>query len=427
MSAGEAADCFSAFTFRQMRHAGDMFTSRPIRSFRRYSAISLSLVFSFSAMHAKPEPTFEPTKMAEIQEAILEAIGKKEIPGATFWLERQGQSFALTLGDKSIEPTREPLTADTIFDAASLTKVTATTPSIMLLVERGKIVLDAPVATYIPEFAAEGKGGVTIRHLMTHTSGLRAGLSLSPSWSGIEHAIELASKEKLNAKPGEEFVYSDINFILLGEIVGRVSGKRLDQFAWEEIFLPLGMYDSYFLPPENLLPRIAPTQKTANGILHGVVHDPTAQAIGGVAGHAGLFTTTRDLARYARMILNKGELDGVRVLAPETVAEMTRVQTAESVGTKRGLGWDIDSRFSRPRGELFPLGSFGHTGWTGGCLWIDPDSETFWIFLSSRVHPDGKGNIIPVQTKLATLAAEAIHGFDFSKAPNARKAKEKNP
>ncbi len=361
--------------------------------------------------------------MGEIQVAIEEAMEKREIPGAAFWLERQGQSFGLTLGDRALLPEVERLTADTIFDGASLTKVVATTPSIMLLVERGEVDLGAAVAEYIPEFAAEGKEGVTVRQLMTHTSGLRPGLSLSPAWSGRERAIELASGEKLRSVPGTEFVYSDINFILLGEIVRRVSGVGIDEFARREIFEPLGMVDTEFLPAESLRPRVAPTQETRDGMLRGVVHDPTARAMGGVAGHAGLFTTARDLARYARMMLNKGELDGVRLFEAETVAEMTRVQTAPEVESRRGLGWDIDSRFSRPRGELFPIGSFGHTGWTGGCLWIDPYSETFWIFLSSRVHPDGKGNIIPVQTKLATLAAEAIRGFDFSDVPGALPAR----
>jgi uncharacterized protein YbbC (DUF1343 family) len=215
------------------------------------------------------------------------------------------------------------------------------------------------------------------------------------------------------------FRYSDVNFILLGEVVQRVSGRNLAEFAAAEIFRPLKMQTTSYSPKSAQLPRIAPTQQAAEGMLRGKVHDPTARRMGGVAGHAGVFTTASDLARFARMLLNEGELEGVRLFKPETVKLMTSVQSAEQVLSRRGLGWDIDSPYSRPRGALFPLGSFGHTGWTGAALWIDPFSRTFWILLSNRVHPDGKGNTLPLYFTLGTLAAEAVENFNFTNVAGA--------
>src|SRR5207253_3801998 len=204
----------------------------------------------------------------------------------------------------------------------------------------------------------------------------------------------------------------------------------LDAFCQREIFDRLRMKDTGFLRAADRGPRvanrIAPTEFVEGTLLRGVVHDPTARRMGGVAGHAGLFTTAADLARYARMLLNSGELDGVRLFRPETVKLMTSVQSPDSVAARRGLGWDIDSGYSRPRGKIFPLGSYGHTGFTGTCLWIDPFSETFWIFLTNRVHPDGQGNIFPLQAALANLAAEAVEGFDFANVPGALAARNTN-
>ncbi|HTD87269.1 MAG TPA: exo-beta-N-acetylmuramidase NamZ domain-containing protein, partial [Candidatus Binatia bacterium] len=190
----------------------------------------------------------------------------------------------------------------------------------------------------------------------------------------------------------------------------------LNEFVAREIFVPMKMNDTGYLPPKSKLARVAPT--TTN-LMRGVVHDPTARYMGGVAGHAGLFTTAADLARFARMMLNKGELDGVRIFKPETVRQMTSVQTPESMDTRRGFGWDIDTGYSRPRGKLFPIGSYGHTGFTGNAMWIDPFSETFWILLSNRVHPDSKGNVLPLQLSVATFAAMAVDGFDYTEVDGA--------
>jgi len=368
---------------------------------------------------APPKPVFDSARLAEMDAAVQQAIADKMLPGGVLWLERNGAAYHKAYGQKALSPSEEPMTEATIFDAASLTKVVATTPAIMLLVERGQVRLDEPLVTYLPEFKGNGKETFTIRQLLTHTSGLRPDIDTKPPWSGYETAIRLACAEKVAAPPGTAFRYSDINFLLLGEVVRRVSGRNLNEFVAREVYTPLKMRDTGFLPPPDKLARIAPTEKVNDGMLRGTVHDPTARYMGGVAGHAGLFTTAADLARFARMMLNEGELDGVRILKPETVRLMTRVQTPESIQARRGLGWDIDSGYSRPRGKLFPLGSYGHTGFTGTSIWIDPFSRTFWIFLSNRVHPDGKGNVLPLQATLANLAAEAVVGFDFANVPGA--------
>jgi len=366
-----------------------------------------------------PAQVFRPAKLAGMDAAIERAIVEENCPGGVLWLEHHGVVYQRAFGHRALVPEREAMTADTIFDAASLTKVVACTPAVMLLAERSLVKLDEPVQTYLPEFKGDGKEAVTVRQLLTHTSGLRPDIETSSDWQGPAAAIEKACAEKLLAKPGSTFKYSDINFFLLGEMVQRVSRTPLEVFVQREIYGPLKMTDTGFLPPQEKLPRIAPTEVVAGKPLRGVVHDPTARKMGGVAGHAGLFTTASDLARYARMMLNLGKLDGVRVFKPETVRLMTRVQTPPEIPARRGLGWDIDSAYSGPRGDWFPIGSYGHTGWTGTSLWIDPFSKTFVIFLSNRNHPTEKGSVVALRHTLGTLAAEAVLDFDFSHAPDA--------
>jgi uncharacterized protein YbbC (DUF1343 family)/CubicO group peptidase (beta-lactamase class C family) len=391
--------------------------------------LSLSLFLTFSAcktavpLAAEKAPArstvFFSAKLAEMDAAVWQAIQNKKLPGGVLWLERNGSSYRKVYGQRALVPNLESMTEDTLFDAASLTKVIATTPSIMLLLERGKLQLDAPVHIYIPEFKANGKESITVRHLLTHTSGLRPGLSATPAWSGYEKAIQLACSEKPQNPPGTVFRYSDINFILLGDLVQRVSGMRLHEFAAKEVYRPLRMIDTGFLPKAALGSRVAPTEKVGNEVLRGQVHDPTSRRMGGVAGHAGLFTTAADLARYARMMLNGGTLEGIRIFKPETVQLMTSVQSSGAVSTRRGLGWDIDSSYSGPRGKHFPIGSYGHTGWTGTSIWIDPSSRTFLIFLSNRNHPTEAGSVVALRSELGTLAAEAIAGFNFAYVPGA--------
>jgi uncharacterized protein YbbC (DUF1343 family)/CubicO group peptidase (beta-lactamase class C family) len=313
------------------------------------------------------------------------------------------------------------MTEDTIFDVASLTKVVATTTSVMTLVERGRIRLTDPVTQFIPEFGRHGKDGILVRHLLTHTSGLRPDLELEIEFNGSEEAIRRAIEEVPTAPPGERFIYSDINFFLLGDIVRRVSGERLDRYAKAQIFDPLGMKETTFLPPESWRPRIAPTERcrpmawpcvgpadASVPFLRGTVHDPTARRMDGVAGHAGLFTTAADLSRFCRMLLDGGRLFSVRILSPATIARMTSPSTPPEMRAVRGLGWDIDTPYSANRGDLFPIGSFGHTGFTGTSLWLDPATKSYVVFLSNRVHPDGKGDVTALRGKVATVAAAAL-------------------
>ncbi|HXP87534.1 MAG TPA: exo-beta-N-acetylmuramidase NamZ domain-containing protein [Bryobacteraceae bacterium] len=344
-------------------------------------------------------------------DAQVEAsIRAGQIPGAVLVVGQVagGQTKILhrkAYGQRSLVPTREPMTVDTIFDAASLTKVLATTPAIMKLFEQGKIVLSNPVTTYLPEFQG-GKSAITVRDLMTHFSGLRPDLDLEPAWSGYDTGIRKALAEKSEAPPGQRFVYSDINFELLGEIVRRVSGKPLNEFAREVLYEPLDMRDSTFLPPASLIPRIAPTENNpATGKpFRGVVHDPTARYMGGVAGHAGLFTTADDVALYAGMLLGAGP----RVFSPLTVTKFTTPNSPPDQPILRGLGWDIDSPYSSLRGELYPIGSYGHTGFTGTSLWIDPTSKSYVILMTNRVHPNGGVSINALRARLATIAAAAL-------------------
>jgi uncharacterized protein YbbC (DUF1343 family)/CubicO group peptidase (beta-lactamase class C family) len=357
--------------------------------------------------------------LSAISPVVEAAISRHELPGAVV-LAGRGDAIVYhqAFGQRAVAPSVEAMTEDTIFDLASLTKVVATTTSVMKLMEEGRIRLNDPVASFIPEFGKYGKSGITIRQLLTHTSGLRPDLELEAEFTGAEEAIRRAIEEVPTSPPGERLVYSDINFFLLGDIVRRVSGERLDRYAKTQIFDPLGMRDTGFLPAESLRPRIAPTERCRPlawpcgppdvPFLRGVVHDPTARRMEGVAGHAGLFSTAADLSRFCRMLLGNGRLDTARILSPATVARMTAPSTPAGMRDVRGLGWDIDSAFSSNRGELFPIGSFGHTGFTGTSLWLDPASKSYVVFLSNRVHPDGKGDVTALRGKVATVAAAAL-------------------
>ena len=380
-----------------------------------FAIVLLLFSAAFRVEAADVSKAFAPDKLTEIDAAISLAISDGKCPGGVLWIERHGAAYHKAFGEREVEPQREAMTEDTIFDMASLTKVIATTTAVMRLVEQGKVAIDTPVSQYLPEFRGAGKEAITIRQLMTHTSGLRAGLA-GGAWTGVEAAFARACAEPLPDLPGTVLRYSDINYIVLGVLVGKMSGRPLDQYCAEEIFGPLQMTETMFLPPEKLTPRIAPTTLD---VPRGVVHDPTSRRMGGVAGHAGLFSTAADLARFARMLLGQGTLDGVRILAPETVALMTSVQTPASISGRRGLGWDIDSPHSGPRGKWFPLGSFGHTGWTGTSVWMDPFSETFVIFLSNRNHPTEAGNVLALRRNIATLAAESVRDFNFLHVPGA--------
>jgi len=359
-------------------------------------------------------------RLATVDAVIEKAIADKQVPGAVLLVGRGSYIlYQKAYGMRALVPQAEPMTLDTIFDMASLTKVVATTTSVMILVEEGRIRLNDRVATFIPDFGRYGKGDITIRHLLTHVSGLRPDLDLSDdSWRSYDEAIRRACEEVPASAPGERFVYSDINFFLLAEIVARVAGMPFDRFVQERVARPLGMTDTMFNPPSSLWTRIAPTEMcTPYGwpcegpnqvMLRGIVHDPTARRMGGVAGHAGLFSTAADLSRFCRMVLGGGALGGVRVLSPLTVVKMSMPATAAGLASVRGLGWDLDTSYSSNRGELFPVGSFGHTGFTGTSLWLDPVTKTYVVLLSNRVHPDGKGDATPLRARVATIVASAL-------------------
>lgn len=365
-------------------------------------------------------------RLLQMDAVIAEEIANKRLPGAVVVVGRKGRVvWRKAYGARVVDPEREAMTSDTIFDVASLTKVVATATSIMILVERGKVRLSDPVSQYIPELKGEGRERITIEQLLTHTSGYAPDFDLRERWTGYDEAIKRLIREPLRNPPGTRFTYSDIGFIALGEVVARVSGIPLAEFAQQNIFRPLRMHSTGFRPSDALRSQIAPTEKRRGQLnylgdsganvgaegdvwLRGQVHDPTSYRMNGVAGHAGLFSNANDLAIYCQMILNRGSYRGVRVLSPLTVAEMTRPRIINATGGTRGLGWDINTSFSTNRGELFPLGSFGHTGFTGTSLWIDPASEMFLVFLSNRVHPDGMGDVEPLRGRVASIVAGAV-------------------
>lgn len=341
---------------------------------------------------------------------VHEAVEKDQIPGAVLVIGHNGQIvYRKAYGNRSLVPKKVPMTPETIFDCASLTKVVATTSAIMKLFEQGKVRLNDRVTEYLPEFQG-GKSPITVRQLMTHFSGLRPDVDLSPEWLGYDTGIRLALTDKPRWQPGERFVYSDINFVLLGEIVRRVSGQTLAEFAAATVFRPLGMTDTMFQPSTTLRDRIAPTEPAHRGEspLQGVVHDPTSRFMGGIAGHAGLFSTGDDLARFAEMMVSRGEWQGQRIFGAGTVEKFTTPQTPPNQPILRGLGWDIDSPYSSNRGELFPLGSYGHTGFTGTSMWLDPSSHSYVILLTNAVHPYRRPTITSLRARVATAAAAAI-------------------
>jgi uncharacterized protein YbbC (DUF1343 family)/CubicO group peptidase (beta-lactamase class C family) len=366
------------------------------------------LLVLFSVLYLYAQETFPGGSAAD--EQINQAVKDGTIPGAVLLIGHDGKIvYRKAYGERALLPTREPMTVDTIFDAASLTKVLATTPSIMKLFEQGQIRVDDPVTRYLPQFQ-DGHSPVTIRNLMTHFSGLRPDLDLKPAWSGYETGIHRALIDKPAYPPGVRFVYSDINFILLAEIVHRLSGKMLNDYAHDYVFEPLGMHETMFLPPAALRPRIAPTEidPVTGQPLLGVVHDDTARYMGGVAGHAGVFTTADDLAKFAQMMLDRGEAHGVRLFSPATVEKFASPESPADQPILRGLGWDIDSPYSSERGDLFPIGSYGHTGFTGTSLWIDPFSRTYVILLTNAVHPHRGKSVNSLRSRVATIAAASF-------------------
>lgn len=384
---------------------------------------SLIIAFGFAqacpAFAALPEPDaaaarLNPEKLAAIDTIVADEIASRRVPGAVVVVGRgDAIAFAKAYGDRARLPEVEPMTVDTIFDMASLTKPIAAATLVMILIEEGKIRLSDPVRKFLPDWDNHGKGGITVEQLLRHRAGLIPDNAIGDYADGPETAWKKLAELDLVGPPGELFRYSDVGFITLGRIVEKVSGMPLDEFARKRIFEPLGMTDSGYAPKDAPLPadkaaRTAPTEKLDGEMIRGRVHDPRSRALGGTAGHAGLFSTAADVSTYAQMLLNGGKgPNGARILAPLTVRMM--IDAGDSpVGQRRGLGWDVRTGFSHPRGAFMGPKSFGHTGFTGTSLWVDPETGLYVIVLTSRLHPTGKGDSSSIRYRVATAAAAAL-------------------
>jgi uncharacterized protein YbbC (DUF1343 family) len=351
-----------------------------------------------------PLASSSPLPEGAIDAAVAQAIASQSLPGGVVVIGRHDRVlFRRAYGSREVLPDRVPTTLDTVFDLASLTKPIATATSIMVLYERGAIGLDDPLVKYVPECNREGMRAITIRHLLLHVSGLPSDIIKDDFAHGRAEAIRHICDTRLRGVPGATSMYSDLGFILLEEVIRRVTTHELPAFAQDTIFGPLGMRDTVFMPSDELRQRAAWTENVDGEWRVGVVHDPRAYLLGGVAGHAGLFSTADDLALYARAILGGGAVDGRRILEPATVAQM--IAPYDVPGGVRALGWSAQSPW---RGDGLSPRAVGHFGFTGTALWIDPEKDLFILVLTNRVHPDGKGDSKPLVARLDTLAAEAI-------------------
>jgi uncharacterized protein YbbC (DUF1343 family) len=355
---------------------------------------------------AVPEAS-EASRLAGVDRLVAEALAQNKLPGCVVVVGRQGGVvYQKAFGARSLVPEREAMTLDTVFDLASLTKPVATAASIMVLVDQGKIGLDDRVAQYLPAFAVRGKSAVTVRQLLTHVSGLPAETPVADFVLGRAEAFRRIAGLALKAAPGTKLIYSDLGFLVLEEVIRKVTSQDLASFARQAIFRPLGMSETGFLPPAELRGRAAPTEMRNDAWIRGDVHDPRAYRLGGVAGHAGLFSTARNLSIFARMILGRGEVDGKRALSAAAVARM--LASHDVPGGIRALGWDVQSGYSSNRGSSFSRRAVGHGGYTGTSLWIDPEQDLFVLVLSNRVHPDGKGQVNPLAGEIGTLAGRVL-------------------
>jgi CubicO group peptidase (beta-lactamase class C family) len=369
-----------------------------MRAALRCLAVLVALLPPLCAAAAPAPEAFE-----EITALAQDEIAAGRIPGAVILIGAGDRIlYRRAFGVRTLTPQPLPMRIDTIFDLASLTKVVATTPAVMQLVEQGRLRLEDPIARYWPEFAANGKDAIHVRDLLTHYSGLRADLDLSGGWSGYDTAMEMIVADEPVAPPGARYLYSDLNFEVLGELVRRVSGETLDRYAGAHVFAPLAMRDTFFLPappPAELRERIAPSQDLPGAVHWAEVHDATARRMGGVAGHAGVFATADDMARFARMLLAGGSLDGVRILRPQSVADMTMRQSPAEAHA-RGYGFDLGGADGF---AAAPAGSYGHLGFTGTMLWVMPERALYAVVLTHRVYPDGKGNADPLRRSVLSM------------------------
>lgn len=369
------------------------------------------IVFVATVPAASADPSdFDLARMAWADKQIEAAIERGELPGAVLLVGRDDQVvYRKAYGNKAVKPAKVAMTPDTVFDMASVSKPVGCATSVMLLIERGQLNLSDRVSKYFPEFAANGKKDVTVEQLLLHRGGLVPDNSLSDYKGTPTESLAKIFALKTTYEPGTEFDYTDVGYIVLGELVKAVDGRPLDQFARQELFEPLGMKDTGYLPSDELKPRCAPTEQRDGRWMIGEVHDPRAYALGGFAGHAGLFSTADDMGRYCRMMLNGGTLDGRRILSEMTVREMTRGRCLPDGTGCRGYGFDVSTGYSSARGNLFEAGStYGHTGFTGTMFWVDPHHRGYVVLLTNAVHPDGKGTVIDLRRRVATVVASAM-------------------
>ena len=344
---------------------------------------------------------------SDLDRAAHELVAGGDTPGVVI-LVGQGNRvlYRKALGSRAVRPAVEPMTTDTIFDIASLTKVVATAPAILALVDDRKLDLDAPLGRYIKEFHAAQLGWLTVRRVLTHTAGFADLPSSEAMAKGLPDGMRLLASGVSEPSPTAPFRYSDTGFIVLAELVRRVSGEPLDSFTRKRFYQPLGMRDTIFNPPAAWRGRIAPTEVFQGQMLRGVVHDPRARQLRGVAGHAGLFSTADDLGRFCRMLLGDG-MDGAhRYLSSASVHAMFAPNGAGEA--TRGLGWDMASGYSHTLGSFFPVGSVGHTGFTGTSIWMDPPTRTYAIILTNRVHPAGKGSVVELRRRVSAIVGAKL-------------------
>lgn len=378
----------------------------PIPTRRLAGLLLLLLAAGCRPLSPGPPPsTFE-----EVDRLLASYQERGAFPGGVLAVgDREGLLHLHPFGRLTYEPDAPPVTAKTLYDLASLTKVVVTTTLAMILVDEGKLDLDQPVQELLPGFQGPGKEAVTVRHLLTHSSGLPAVAPLYQEIQGKQAFVERIQAMDLVYPVGSRSTYSDLGMILVGEILERAAGQPLDALVQTRVLDPLGMRGTRFLPPPDLRPRIAPTEidPWRGRLLQGEVHDENTSAMGGVAPHAGLFGTAGDLARFARLLLNGGTLDGYRIVAPEIVDLFTR--RAGIPGSDRAIGWDTKSPEGSSAGTLFSPRSFGHTGFTGTSLWIDPERGLFVILLTNRVYPTRENNLIrEVRPAVADAVVRAL-------------------
>lgn len=376
-----------------------------------------------SLLIASDEPSVS-SSYSNIDLLLERAISENLIAGGVVVIgNHEGIISTSARGQLNPAPESPLLDERTVFDVASLTKVIATTPAVMKLLDEGRIALSDPLSRWFPEFADEGHGEITILNLLTHTSGLND--VMVSSEQSMQSTVRKAAAQRHRQGPGSRFNYADINFILLGELVHRVTGETLDAFCQEQIYGPLGNQDTMFLPPRDLAGLIAPTSGTRGG----VVQDSNARRLGGVAGHAGLFSTAYDLSRYARLMLGRGVIDDRRILSEQVVAQMTTPYLCNDGKVRRGLGWDIESPFSAPKGNFFSADSFGHTGYSGSSIWIDPQQDMFVILLTRRVNYRDTRHFNQLRRDVSTIAAVGLQtpGYDLGLAAPRQVAKISEP